>query len=309
MPDCYLCGSYLARGEGYRRAVQFEASTSVYFSRHGGGSYRTRSGLRTLCGTCVDVEDRTRSWAWLRYTLYAVGCGVSIWAGCKLIANFGATYAGWFGVACLLCLPVVVLSNLCEYAWRKYVRDQVLPDEREQAASAFEYKVGYPKDEPSAERVSEPNLAPAESGLQHDAFRAGESVQTWAARVANELASITGADPASFRDTLLNLARYKKPKIGERVRDFNSRVLQWLGSLDRSLDVRSSASAIGPSERLSSWIERTAPLYLTIGEGECMDDVIPALARIAERTPPQPDESALAWVTRVEPFITAHNQV
>lgn len=114
MPDCYLCGDYIERGQGHRRHVHTETSTRIYFTRHGGGSWGARKALRTVCRTCAAINDRIESGGWLRTLLYLLGYGVSFWTGWQLIfvSSVEPGWMGWLGLACLLGIPPLLIGAL-----------------------------------------------------------------------------------------------------------------------------------------------------------------------------------------------------
>lgn len=58
MADCYHCGAWIDRGQGYRRNVHTGTSNRVsYGSRSSNYSTGNRFALRTLCKSCALQAD------------------------------------------------------------------------------------------------------------------------------------------------------------------------------------------------------------------------------------------------------------
>jgi hypothetical protein len=60
MADCYRCGTFIPRGQGYRREVYTGHSNRIYFGRRISGSTGNRYGVRTICATCAVNFDRSK---------------------------------------------------------------------------------------------------------------------------------------------------------------------------------------------------------------------------------------------------------
>ena len=61
MAECYLCGRYIQRGQGYRRRVQVGDSSGVSFGRRSIRAYSgVRHGPRTVCSYCASAVDAQR---------------------------------------------------------------------------------------------------------------------------------------------------------------------------------------------------------------------------------------------------------
>jgi hypothetical protein len=57
MAECYKCGAYVARGQGYRREVYTGHSTRFYMGRGSSTSTARRYGIHTLCEECAHRGD------------------------------------------------------------------------------------------------------------------------------------------------------------------------------------------------------------------------------------------------------------
>jgi S-DNA-T family DNA segregation ATPase FtsK/SpoIIIE len=57
MPNCYICGIDISKGEGYRREVYTGSSGRIYFSKRSSGSYGMYFGIRTVCANCASSID------------------------------------------------------------------------------------------------------------------------------------------------------------------------------------------------------------------------------------------------------------
>jgi hypothetical protein len=60
MAECYRCGGFVPRGQGYRREVYTGHSNRLYFGRRVSGSTGNRYGVRTICASCASDLDRRK---------------------------------------------------------------------------------------------------------------------------------------------------------------------------------------------------------------------------------------------------------
>ena len=65
MSECYICGKYISRGEGYRRKVQTGTSGRIYIGSRHGGSLGISYGFRTICQECAKNYDTKSSRGWI----------------------------------------------------------------------------------------------------------------------------------------------------------------------------------------------------------------------------------------------------
>lgn len=55
---CYLCGTYVANGAGYRRRVYTGDTSRIYFGKRVSSSFGKHYGPRTLCYECAKQHDK-----------------------------------------------------------------------------------------------------------------------------------------------------------------------------------------------------------------------------------------------------------
>lgn len=125
MPECYLCGRYIAPGEGHRRTVQTGTSTRVYMTKHGGASYGFRSGLRTLCYKCASIKDRYEEGAALRAAAYFIGWLISAYAGWQIIMHGHGLMIVLIGLSFIFGLPVGIVKVILDNQRGQAIYDEV----------------------------------------------------------------------------------------------------------------------------------------------------------------------------------------
>lgn len=95
MADCFACGTPLSRyDERYRRRVNTGGSFGVYGSgRSSGTSFRTYTGVRTLCRPCAERHDESERRA--NQVLGVVAIAVLLFVGFVFLRSnrHGSTYS------------------------------------------------------------------------------------------------------------------------------------------------------------------------------------------------------------------------
>lgn len=342
MSECYLCGSYIARGQGCRRTVETGSSIRLYATRRGGASFGVSSGTRTVCMQCARLLDRTADGAFGRGVLYFVCWLISAYLGWIVLASGQGAMRAVIGLSFLFGLPVLAIGALVESQRRSEIAKEIFADQDvpadfddnalrpgetaeqwldriiplqvgadmkvwkayaeyhppEVGQSVVNWVMSWPewRDEWGATRADDA-----------EQFGSGDTILTWADRVANSFSKKGASDCETVRASLIGLAKIAKPLIGEDAHQYIKRAQARVAAIDQTLDPTSLASTIREGESCSDWISRYAPLCLVVEEGESLDDVIPKVIQIAEFNPPSRGESALAWLSRVKPRIDEMN--
>lgn len=226
MPDCYLCGSYIERGAGYRRPVQIESSVRVYFSRRGGGSYGARTSLRTLCKQCANMEDQVNEGAAWRFATYILGYAASAWFGWQLITS-QSDNSKIAGLIFLLGIPVAIAAYVLETKRRHQIVRKIadkISDENS-ASRIHYYNPPDVKSDPQ-EDVKEKSLIDLEKFPEEfdeiNSYRHDDNVFTWSDRIVEKFNGDENQKKI-LRIVLMTLARYTYPEVGENIRDFSRR--------------------------------------------------------------------------------------
>lgn len=345
MSECYLCGAYISRGQGYRRTVETGTSTRVYVTRRGGASFGFHSGTRTVCAQCARILDRTRQGAFVRGILYFLAWLVCAYLGWQVLINGTGVANTVIGLCLLVGLPVILIGAVVDALRRKAIAEAVFAETRapadveidvdarrpgESVAQWFDrFTRGMPEGSErqiwkTYARYHPPKVGQsimdwmaswpewrdewdAVSAGDAEVFRSDDTILSWAERVASSLSQKAGRNFEKTKADLVGMARITKPQVGEELRHYVNRTQGRLAAIDHTLDPASSASAIRDGESHAEWIGRVGPLCLEVEDGESLDDVFPKLVRITDLHPPTGDESALAWLQRVAPQIAVMN--
>lgn len=146
--------------------------------------------------------------------------------------------------------------------------------------------------------------------LGFSAIKDGESLEEWCERTASAFPAAESAiGKPEIRELLISAVKLRRPKPGEPV------ALWFDCTIERMREVANNLSTnlFGPEsgrqkgESNLQWLSRVGPLFLNVKDGESKDDVIEALAGIADKAPPKKAESFMAWFERVRLLIDEHN--
>lgn len=328
MPECYLCGTYIKRGAGYRREVKTGRSVRVYATKRGGASFGSSFSTRTVCRLCAKILDRTSEGWFFRSILFCLGWALCAWLGWRMVVT-GSGYADLMGLSFLLGLPVVAAGAvLGHFRQRRIERDvradmrkgssrdlgvgnipgvmlhQEMPQQSHRVRS--DRSAAMPDLSAEKERNSQSCDENAETRHPVDeehVFYSHDSIQSWARRVGDQLGKRAGKSKEELRDFLVQMAKVTRPRVGEGTHRFNARAQERLGSIDRTLDPTSPETALRHGEDLNSWLMRYVPLCLVVEDGKSLDDLIPKLAEAAQFRPPRMGESAASWIGNVYQFL------
>lgn len=123
MAECYLCGTWIPKGEGYRRRVQTGTSQRIYVGRWSGGSSSVSQGTRTVCHTCARILDEQASGGALRGFFFLGLCGLLAVIAVRAIL---ADYL-FLGLGLLAAGPIA--WAIAESMRRKAIADRVMEED------------------------------------------------------------------------------------------------------------------------------------------------------------------------------------
>lgn len=309
MADCYLCGAYIPRGQGYRRNVQTGTSHRIYVGRRPGGSTGVQYGTRTLCHTCARVQDEQRSGGGLRAFAFLCLCAMLVFLGFQA---FKADLA-LVGLALWAAGPIVwaiVESNIkrqiAERVWQEDNQPYIPPPR----AAAPERAEAQGEDDSAAGMEALRGIFSAgDFRLGFSAIKDGESLTEWCERTAEALPAASMISKQEICDLLVSAVQFRKPRAGEPVAVWFDETTERMREVSRSVstDLFGPESGQRPDESNLQWLRRVVPLFLSVKDGESMDDLIDALVRIADQAPSNKGENVMAWFQRVRPLIDEYN--
>jgi hypothetical protein len=307
MADCYMCGAFIPRGQGYRRNVQTGTSHRVYYGRRPGGSSGVQYGTRTVCHTCARIMEAQNEGSGLRSFAFLCVCALLVFLGFQA---FKADHA-ILGLMLWAVGPIiwgVVESNIkkqaAERVWQEenqpYIPEQQAPErsateEADDSESGMEFLRGF--------------FSAGVYRLAFSAIKDGESLTEWCERTAAAFPAESPISKQEIYDLLISTVQFRKPKAGEPVAvwfDYAQERLQEI-SKNMSIDLFGPESGWRKGESNAQWLCRVGPLFLNVKDGESKDDVIEVLVGIADKVPPNKAESVMAWFERVRPLVDEHN--
>lgn len=310
MADCYLCGAYIPRGQGYRRKVQTGTSHRIYVGRWTGGSTGVHYGPRTLCRTCARIQDEQNSGSGLRAFGFLCLCALLVFLGFQA---FKAEHP-LVGFALWAAGPVV--WALVESSIKKQVAQRVWEEESQPyappQATAPETEISAPSSEADVAagmEVLRGFLSAGDFRLGFSAIKEDESLTEWCERTAEAFPNFSLIGKQELVGLLLTAVKFRKPKAGEPVAVWFDEMTERTREVSRNLstDLRGPESGRRPDETNLQWLRRVEPLFLRVDDGQSHDDLIDALAGIADQAPPNKGESVMAWFQRVRPLIDEYN--
>lgn len=309
MADCYLCGAYIPRGQGYRRNVQTGTSHRIYVGRWTGGSTGVNYGSRTLCHTCARIQDEQRAGGGLRAFAFLCLCALLVFLGFQAfkaelpLVGFALWAAG----------PIVwvivessIKKQVAERVWEEDNQPYVPPP---QAAAPESSDPPREVDVAAGMEVLRGFLSSGDFRLGFSAIKEGESLTEWCERTAEAFPDFSLIGKQELRGLLLTAVKFRKPKAGEPVAVWFDEMMERAREVSRSVstDLRGPESGRRPDESNLQWLRRVAPLFLSVNDGESNDDLIDALVGIADQAPPEKGENVMAWFQRVRPLIDEYN--
>ncbi len=307
MAECYLCGTYIPRGQGYRRRVQTGTSQRIYVGRWSGGSAGVSQGTRTVCHTCARIMDEQKEGGVLRSLFFLGLCVVLVFLGFRAIMADHAL----FGLALWAVGPIVwgVSESMRNKAIAEKVVSEEFPDESPQP---FTPALDQPQENPivsGLEALRECFLT-ADFQAPASSIKDAESLSDWCRRTADAFPAGAGIGTDDVYSLLISAVQFNKPRPKMPVADWfdatQKRVNEVMANM-ATIDLGGPSSGRQKGETNAAWLSRVGPLFLNVRDGESKDDAIETLVEIAAKAPPQDGESMRAWIERVRPHIDEHN--
>ena len=314
MADCYLCGTYIPRGQGYRRSVQTGTSHRVYYGRRGGGSSGVQYGTRTVCHTCARIMDEQNEGGGLRTIAFLALCALLVFLGFQA---FGASH-GFLGLALRAAGPIIwaiVESNIKKQVAERIWQEVNQPYEPPQAPAiaaippSAETEAEYQDDGQSGIEALRGYFSAGDYRLAFSAIKDGESLTEWCERTAAAFPAESTISKQEIYDLLISTVQFRKPKAGEPVAVWFDYTIERIREITANvtIDLFGEESGRQKGETNAQWLNRAGPMFLNVKDGESKDDAIELLIEIADKTPPKKGESAMAWIDRVRPQIDERN--
>lgn len=310
MAECYLCGGYIPRGEGYRRTVQTGTSHRIYVGRRAGGSTGVQYGTRTICHTCARIQDEQKAGAGLRALGFLALCAILFFLG------FQAFSAEMPLVGLALWAAGPIVWAVVESSIRKQVAERVWQEDnapysptQPDFVAPTQVEAKDESDGTAGMEALRPFFSAGDFRLGFSAIKDDESLTQWCERTAEAFPADPGISQQEVLDLLLLAAQFRKPQSGEPVAVWFDETIERMRGVAKniSIDLHGPGSGRLPNESNLDWLRRVGPLFLNVQRGESKDDVIAALATIANQAPPNDGESVMAWWKRVTPLIEAYN--
>lgn len=295
MAECYICGAYIPRGEGYRRQVHTGSSARVYVGRLRGGSYGQSYGPRTVCSTCAKISDRSSGDGFLRAIFYIAGWALCIHFALSISHNSYDIEQPAKGLIILFLAigtPAWIIGAIFGKARQKQIIEDVVNEE-----------IGH------QQRYSQPktidNSRSSRKSFDLDskkvALKRGETVEDWSNRIASyaETADPEIADNIiNMAESLMNVSKYIKPKAGETIKAYLSRSnesIEYLQNADQSFDSNLASSGIRQDEAFDDWILRVA-FHIEANNGETQE----TLRGLAKYVKPKVGEPLKDYMKRAQ---------
>lgn len=295
MAECYICGSYIPRGEGYRRHVHTGSSARVYVGRLRGGSFGQSYGPRTVCSTCAKISDRSSGGGFLRAIFYIAGWALCIYFAVSISHNsydIEQPAKGLLVLFLAIGTPVWIIGAIFSKARQKQIIKDVVNEE-----------IGH------QQRYSQPktidNSRSSRKSFDLDskkvALKRGETVEDWSNRIASyaETADPEIADNIiNMAESLMNVSKYIKPKAGETIKAYLSRSnesIEYLQNADQSFDSDLASSGIRQDEDFDDWILRVA-FHIEADNGETQE----TLRGLAKYVKPKVGEPLKDYMKRAQ---------
>lgn len=310
MADCYLCGAFIPRGQGYRRNVQTGTSHRVYYGRRPGGSSGVQYGTRTVCHTCARIMEAQNEGSGLRSFAFLCVCAILVFLG------FQAFKADHAILGLMLWAAGPIIWGVAESSIKKQAAERVWQEEnqpyipQQQALDAPERSATEEADESDSGMESLRGFfAAGDYRLAFSAIKDGESLTEWCERTAAAFPAESEISKQEIYDLLISAVQFRKPKAGEPVAVWFDYTVERMREVTKNvaMDLSSAESGRQKGESNAQWLYRVGPLFLNVKDGESKDDVIEVLVGIADKAPPNKGESVMAWLGRIRPLVDEHN--
>lgn len=311
MAECYLCGTYIPRGQGFRRVVQTGSSQRVYVGRRMGSSSGVSQGLRTVCHTCARIMDERNEGSGLRSVVFLALCALTVFLGYRVLA----AEHGFLGLIVMAIGPII---------WG------VFESQRNKDVAARIIEEDFPSTHapaPSPAPIQTPKLDTEDdnsAGLEAlkgyfcagdfeslaSAIQEGEELTDWCKRTATAFPPESELGYQEIYDLLISCIQFSKPRPKIPVADWFQATLERIDEIKKAaatVDLFGPSSGKQKGETNARWLNRVGPFFLNVKEGQSKDDAIETLIDIAAKEPPREGESVMLWVDRVKHYIDEHN--
>jgi hypothetical protein len=299
MAECYICGSYIPRGEGYRRHVHTGSSARVYVGKLRGGSYGQSYGPRTVCSTCAKISDRSSEGGFLRAIFYIAGWALCIHFALSISNNsydIEQPARGLLVLFLAIGTPVWIIGAIFGKSRQKQIIEDVVNEE-----IGHQQRYSQPKTIDNSR--SSRKLFDLDS--KKVALKSGETVEDWSNRIASyaETAAPEIADDIiDMAESLMNMSKYVKPKAGETIKAYLSRSaksIEHMKNVDQFFDADLASSGICQDEAFDDWVMRVA---FNMDEAD-IEETQETLKGLAKYVKPAVGESLNDYVKRAQTMI------
>lgn len=307
MADCYLCGTYIQRGQGFRRVVQTGTSQRIYVGRRMGGSSGVSQGPRTVCHTCARIMDERNEGSGLRALAFLGLCALTVYLGFQVLS----AEHGFLGLLVMAIGPII--WGLAESQRNKEIAARVIEENFPSTpapASIQTPKLEVKDDGNAGLEALKGYFCASNFEAPASAIQEGEELMDWCKRTATAFPPESELGYQEIYDLLISCIQFSKPRPKVPVADWFHATLQRMNEIKEvaaTVDLFGSSSGKQKGETNARWLNRVGPLFLNVKEGQSKDDVIETLVEIAANEPPREGESVMLWVDRVKPYIDKHN--
>ncbi|WP_374264236.1 hypothetical protein [Zoogloea sp.] len=267
-------------------------------------------GTRTLCHTCARILDEQTSGGGLRAVGFFGLCAVLLVLGFKAfkaempLVGFALWAAGPIAWAIV---ESSIKRQIAKRVWQEENQPYIQPQQAFDTPAPTEAQ-----DEDNGSAGMEALRGSFSAGdfrLGFSAIKDDESLMEWCERTAEAFPTGLDFSKKEIYDLLLSAVQFRKPRAGEPVAVWFEETIKRMREVSRSVSTNLFGPESGrrPDESNLQWLSRVGPLFLNVKDGESMDDVIDALAGIADQAPPNKGEGVMAWFERVRPLIIEYN--
>lgn len=286
MAECYNCGTYIPRGQGYRRQMQTGTRSSSYYGSRNGGSFSSMHGTRTVCSSCALVMDKQNEGGFVRFILYFIAWAISAYIGFAIAKEHIIV-----GLFLLIGGPVWIAGYFIEKKRSEEIRENVYGSQGNNSNQEYS-SVSYTQNiETSVSDIGNIQI--------QTTLRQGEQISDWILRIA-PLVTTQGASESDTMSKYLKMTKYTLPKVGETLDKWFGRVELEMKRLEQmnEQDIANTMQRVvlRQGESIVDWVTR-------ILDGVPSDDAESErnqFIAIAERIPPKVGEDLRQWIDRIK---------
>lgn len=284
MAECYSCGTFIPRGQGYRRQMQIGTRSSNYYGSRNGGSFSSTHGTRTVCSSCALVMDKQNEGGFVRFISYFIAWAVAAYIGFSFTEKHII-----FRLFMIIGGPVWIFGYFIEKKRSKEIRESVYSS---QSNNDIEY--GYESNTPNF-KTSVLDTGNIEIQIM---LKQGEQVSDWILRIA-PLLTTQSMSESDIMSKYLRMTKYASPKVEEALDKWISRVEIEIKILEQEqekyISDRNQILGLREGESIVNWADR-------IFDGVPLDNaesVKKFFIEKAENNPPKIGEDLLQYNARV----------